>query len=63
VDADLAWRVPDGTTLEDATTFGIGAVAAMQGLFLHLDVPWPDGSKDSTKEPGEKVCLVDTERL
>jgi NADPH:quinone reductase-like Zn-dependent oxidoreductase len=58
-DADLAWKIPEVISSEGATTFGIGAVAAMQGLFLNLDVPWPDGTTDSDLKPGQTVSVIE----
>ncbi|USP81331.1 hypothetical protein yc1106_08605 [Curvularia clavata] len=42
IEGDLVWKVPDGVSYEEASTFGIPAATAMQALYLHLDVPWPD---------------------
>lgn len=44
VEGDLAWKIPDSVSNEDAATYGISATTAMQGLYLNLDVPWPDES-------------------
>ncbi|RAK75337.1 zinc-binding alcohol dehydrogenase family protein [Aspergillus fijiensis CBS 313.89] len=38
VDGDLAWKVPDETTLSEATTYGVPAATAMLGLsYLGID--------------------------
>jgi NADPH:quinone reductase-like Zn-dependent oxidoreductase len=42
VEGDLVWRIPGGISDEEASTYGISAVTAMQALYLHLDVPWPN---------------------
>lgn len=47
-EGDLAWKIPDSVTDQQAATYGISAVTAMQGLYLNLDVPWPDENARST---------------
>ncbi|KAJ6054206.1 uncharacterized protein N7446_010218 [Penicillium canescens] len=41
VDGELAWPIPDTTTMSDAATYGIPAVTAVLAL-AHLDVAWED---------------------
>lgn len=61
-ESDLAWHIPASMSDTDAATYGIGAVAAMQGLFLNLDVAWPDGQKEEGQngqvDPGRTVSLI-----
>ncbi|RII22894.1 putative zinc binding protein [Alternaria sp. MG1] len=42
LEGDLVWKIPDTMSYKEASTFGIPAATAMQALYLHLDVPWPD---------------------
>ncbi|KAF2847574.1 GroES-like protein [Plenodomus tracheiphilus IPT5] len=42
VEGDLVWRIPESVSDEEAATYGISAVTAMQALHLNLDVPWLD---------------------
>lgn len=61
-ESDLAWHIPASMSDTDAATYGIGAVAAMQGLFLNLDVAWPDGQKEEGQngqvDPGRTVSFL-----
>jgi NADPH:quinone reductase-like Zn-dependent oxidoreductase len=52
IEADLAWKIPDSVSFEDASTYGISPVTGLLGLYLSLDVPWPDeeAKADSPKE-------------
>lgn len=50
VEADLAWKISDGVSDEDAATYGIAAATAMQALHLHLDISW-----DNAPEVGDKI--------
>lgn len=43
IPGDLAFKVPDEVSDEEATTFGVSAVTAMLALNVRLDVPWIDG--------------------
>jgi NADPH:quinone reductase-like Zn-dependent oxidoreductase len=55
VPSDLAWRPPLSMSHQNAATYGISAVTAMQALYTKLDVPWP-GSNNST--PTNNTILV-----
>jgi NADPH:quinone reductase-like Zn-dependent oxidoreductase len=48
VHSDLAWRPPPSRSHQNAATYGISAVTAMQALYTKLDFPWP-GSNNSTR--------------
>jgi len=50
-DGDLAWKVPEGITDEDATTYGISAVTAILALSVHLGLPLPFLEPESGKTP------------
>ncbi|KAL1625212.1 Zinc-binding oxidoreductase alcohol dehydrogenase [Neofusicoccum ribis] len=39
---DLLWRIPPAMSNEEASTYGVSAVTAMQALNVHLAVPWAD---------------------
>lgn len=67
VESDLAWKPPENITDQEAATFGISAVTAMQGLYTKLDVPWPttsptphspSNSGSSVQERGEKKIIL-----
>ena len=42
IDADLAWKVPEGVSDTDAATFGVSAATAMLALNVRLGLPWAD---------------------
>lgn len=53
VEPDLAWKPPSYLSDQQAATYGISAVTAMQGLYTKLGVSWPgkgaqEGAKKST---------------
>ncbi|KAH7344287.1 chaperonin 10-like protein [Pyrenochaeta sp. MPI-SDFR-AT-0127] len=52
---DLVWRIPGELSDEDASTYGVSAVTAMQALNLHLDIAWFD-----EVEKGEKTSQGST---
>jgi NADPH:quinone reductase-like Zn-dependent oxidoreductase len=59
VPSDLAWRPSTDVTDEQAATYGISAVTAMQGLFTQLDIPWPSaGQKTPVQNNDGPVLLV-----
>lgn len=41
IDGDLAWKIPEGLSDEDATTYGVSAVTAILALNVHLGLPLP----------------------
>lgn len=47
-EADLVWKVPAGLSDQEATTYGVSAVTAMQALNLQLGVPWVDEITDTS---------------
>jgi NADPH:quinone reductase-like Zn-dependent oxidoreductase len=49
IDGDLAWRIPDSVTNEEASTYGVSAVTAMLGLLLTLGLPWPADTTQSSR--------------
>ncbi|KAK9357575.1 chaperonin 10-like protein [Lipomyces starkeyi] len=49
VDGDLAWRVPDGISDEEASTYGVPAATAMLALNVRLSAPWLDATSASLK--------------
>ncbi|OAA74158.1 Alcohol dehydrogenase superfamily, zinc-type [Cordyceps fumosorosea ARSEF 2679] len=48
VDADLAWKVPDGVSDLAAATYGVSATTAVLGLQKHLGLPWPETTTTTT---------------
>lgn len=56
-DADLAWHVPEETTFEDAATFGIGAVTAIQALFVNMGFTWPDVPDGIEAQPSGVIYI------
>jgi NADPH:quinone reductase-like Zn-dependent oxidoreductase len=54
VPADLAWKVPDGVTDQEASTYGISAVTAMLAINKHLAVPLIAGANLERSNAGEK---------
>lgn len=49
--SELAWKIPDNVSDEEATTFGVSAITAMLALNTRLDVPW---ISDSQNEQGQR---------
>ncbi|KAK7700086.1 Zinc-binding oxidoreductase alcohol dehydrogenase [Botryosphaeria dothidea] len=45
-EADLLWKIPTSLSDEEAATYGLSAVTAMQALNLHLGIPWVDEITD-----------------
>lgn len=58
VDDDLVWRVPDTLSDEEASTYGIPAVTAMQAFYLHLDIPWFDTDSSTKQQNANKTILI-----
>lgn len=54
---DLVWRVPKELSDEDASTYGVAAVTAMQALNHHLGVPWLDESRKGKSENGKTILI------
>ncbi|KAF1971583.1 GroES-like protein [Bimuria novae-zelandiae CBS 107.79] len=57
VEGDLAWKIPDEVSDEEAATFGIPAVTAMQALYLHLDIPWPAADGTAANSVGTPIFI------
>lgn len=49
IEADLVWKVPEGVGDKEAATYGVPAVTAMQALYLHLGVAWPEKTESHRK--------------
>jgi NADPH:quinone reductase-like Zn-dependent oxidoreductase len=57
-EGDLVWRIPEGVSDEEASTYGVSAVTAMQALNLHLDIPWADEVENEGKtDKGSPVFI------
>ncbi|KAG8631599.1 hypothetical protein KVT40_000739 [Elsinoe batatas] len=54
VDADVAWRPPQGMSDDVAATYGVSATTAMLALNVTMGLPWPD----ARKEREDRVLLV-----
>lgn len=46
VKSDIAYRIPQDMSFEDAATLGVGIVTVAQGLFQQMGLSWP--TKPST---------------
>lgn len=57
VPSDLAWKPPNGISDDQAATYGVSAVTAMQGLFTQLDVPWPLASQKTPVQNSDSPFL------
>ncbi|TQV94627.1 ToxD-like zinc binding oxidoreductase [Cordyceps javanica] len=56
IDADLAWKVPEGVSDLAATTYGVSATTAVLGLNKHLGLAWP-GSAAPAATGGEPFLV------
>ncbi|KAF2186056.1 putative ToxD-like zinc binding oxidoreductase [Zopfia rhizophila CBS 207.26] len=57
-EGDLVWRIPEGVSDEEASTYGVSAATAMQALNLHLDVPWVDEvDKEGKMDKGSPIFI------
>ncbi|CAH0044396.1 unnamed protein product [Clonostachys solani] len=54
-DADLAWKIPEGVSDAEATTFGISACTAMHAINARLGLPWADEAPKHNNPAGEAV--------
>lgn len=58
-----AAHVPEGVTMEEGASIGVGIVAAAESLFGSLNVPWPDlttlasESESKTAEKREWILI------
>ncbi|PYI35338.1 putative ToxD-like zinc binding oxidoreductase [Aspergillus indologenus CBS 114.80] len=57
VDGDLAWKVPDETTLSEATTYGVPAATAMLAL-SYLDIAWVNIENGRSAQPGDPPTIL-----
>lgn len=58
-ESDLVWKIPATISDEDASTWGVSGVTAMQALNHHLGVPWlDDNSKTQTTAPDPSPILI-----
>lgn len=56
IPGDLAWKVPQSVSDEEAATFGVSAVTAMLALNVRLGVPWLDS--DTTSGQTDTPILI-----
>jgi NADPH:quinone reductase-like Zn-dependent oxidoreductase len=45
--ADIAFRIPDDLSFEEASTLGVGIVTVGQGLFQQMQLSWPTNPSSS----------------
>jgi NADPH:quinone reductase-like Zn-dependent oxidoreductase len=57
VDGELAWPIPDATTMSEAATYGIPAVTAVLAL-AHLDVSWEDILSGATRQSSADSSIL-----
>lgn len=58
IDGDLAWRVPDGVSDLQASTYGVSATTAVLGLHQHLGLPYPgEASAAPGGAPGAPILV------
>ncbi|KAH8430654.1 zinc-binding alcohol dehydrogenase family protein [Aspergillus melleus] len=57
VDGDLAWTVPDGMTLGEATTYGLPAATAMLSL-AYLDIAWADIENGRSAQQDDQPTIL-----
>ncbi|ATY60948.1 zinc binding protein [Cordyceps militaris] len=57
VDADLAWKVPEGVSDLAASTYGVSASTAVLGLNKHLGLPWPEAAAAPAAAGGEPFLV------
>ncbi|KAF9876688.1 hypothetical protein CkaCkLH20_06096 [Colletotrichum karsti] len=59
-DSDLAWRIPQSVSNEEAATYGVSAVTALLAINVHLGLPWPDkpGTGLQPSEPANKTVFI-----
>ncbi|KAJ5205544.1 Polyketide synthase enoylreductase [Penicillium cf. griseofulvum] len=50
VDSDLAWKIPDGISDTDATTYGVSAVTAMLTLNVRHGLPFVQGDAPAPRD-------------
>ena len=55
VKGDLAMKVPDNMSFEDAATLGVGIITVGQGLYQQMKLPYPDGGSGSAN--GEPLLI------
>ncbi|KAH6691459.1 chaperonin 10-like protein [Plectosphaerella plurivora] len=57
VDAELAWKIPEGVSDTDATTFGVSAITAMQALCLRHGLVFPGEAPPALPAGQEKPVV------
>jgi NADPH:quinone reductase-like Zn-dependent oxidoreductase len=59
VESDLAYKIPDSINNQEATTYGVSAITAMQALNHNLGVPWPENPSEarSSSTPGPTILI------
>lgn len=55
VKGDIAIRIPDTMTFEEAATLGVGVITVGQGMYQLMELPYPDGSSGSAN--GEPILI------
>lgn len=59
IDADLAWKVPEGVSDLAATTYGVSATTSVLGLNKHLGLPYPGtAAEQQQQQPGGEPILI-----
>ncbi|KAJ4361501.1 Zinc-binding oxidoreductase alcohol dehydrogenase [Ascochyta clinopodiicola] len=58
VEEDLVWKIPEGVSDEEASTYGVPAATAMQALYLNLDVPWFDVPSNSKQKETNNTIFI-----
>ncbi|KAF5520594.1 Trans-enoyl reductase ACTTS2 [Colletotrichum aenigma] len=61
-DSDLAWKIPQGVSDEQAATYGVSAVTAVLAVNVHLGLPWPGepgtGSQPLASKSTNKTVFI-----
>ncbi|KPM41024.1 hypothetical protein AK830_g5564 [Neonectria ditissima] len=59
-DADLAWKIPAGTTNAQATTYGVSGATAALVLYARHGLPWPNqsGTVDQTAPTEDREIFI-----
>lgn len=47
VRSDIAFRIPDKLSFEEASTLGVGIITVAQGLFQQMGLSWPNNPSSS----------------
>ena len=57
VKADIAFRIPDHITFEQASTLGVGMTTVGQGLFYQMGLKWPSGPSSSISATDDIILV------